>query len=162
MFNFEFNFDFDIIYNIHLHITFTFLFSMLFIIYVLIAFIIFTFIVFAVYIFVVQLYIHQCSCYSYLISSSSFIISHLIFHIQSLYSIFVIITHEIFHYILYSIAIIWYSLLYSHLFICDIFFILIFDYHSLNLLTLTEFITKFLTLMLMLRNEETARKIFKY
>ena len=170
MFNFNFiDFDFinfNIIYNIHLHITFTYSFSMLFVIYTFIVIIIIlfkiTFIVFTVYIFVVQLHIHQCSCYSYSISSSSFIISHLIFCIQSLYLIFVIVTHEIFHYISYSIVIIQYSLLSSHLFIHDIFFILIFDYHFLDLLTLMKLTLKFSTLMLMLRNEKAVREIFMY
>ena len=95
----EFEFDFNIIYSIHLHITFAYLFSTLFIIYTFIAFIIFTFIVFAVYIFIIQLYICQCSCYSYLISSSFFVELYLIFCIQLLYLIFVVIIHEIFHYI---------------------------------------------------------------
>ena len=145
MFNFEFNFNFDIIYNIHLHITSAYSFSTLFIIYTFIAFVIITFIIFTVYVFVVQLYICQCNCHLYSISFSSFIVLYSIFCIQSLYLIFVIIIHEIFHYI-HMMFIIWYSLLCSHLFVHDIFFILIFDYHSLDLLTLTELIKKFSTL----------------
>ena len=153
MFNFKFDFNFDfnfnIIYNIHLHIAFTCLFSMLFVIYmfVVITIILFKiiFIVFAVYIFVVQLYIHQCNCHSYLISFFLFIISHLIFHIWSLYSIFIVAIHEIFHYIC-IVLIIWYFLSSLHLFVHNIFFILIIDYHSLDLLTLTELIAKFSTI----------------
>ena len=85
----------------------------------------------------------------YLLSSYIFIneIHCIVFnyHIWLLYLIFIIVTHEIFHYISYSIAIVWYSLLSSHLFVRDIFFILVFDYHSLGLLTLTELIAKFST-----------------
>ena len=151
MFDFKFDFNFDIIYNIHLHVAFTYLFSMLFIIYTFVVITIvsfkITFVVFAVYVFVVQLYIHQCNCHSYLISSFSFIILHLIFHIQSLYLIFVVAIHEIFHYIC-TVFDIWYSLLFSHLFVCNIFFILVIDYHSLGLLTLMKLIAKFLTLVL--------------
>ena len=155
MFNFEFDFNFNIIYSIHLHIASACLFSMLFIIYMFVVITIVSFkivfIIFTVYVFIIQLYIHQCSHYSYSILFLLFIVLHLIFCIQSLYLIFVVIICEIFHYISYLIAIVWYSLLFSHLFVCDIFFILIIDYHSLDLLTLMKLIEKFSTLMLTLR-----------
>ena len=122
---------------------------MLFIIYmfVVITIVLFkiTFIVFTVYIFIVQLYTCQCNCHSYSISLFLFIILHLIFCIQSLYSIFFVAIHEIFHYI-HTVFSIQYSLLSSHLFVRDIFFILVIDYHSLGLLTLTELIAKSSTL----------------
>src|SRR6266496_646538 len=130
MFDFEFDFDFDIIYSIYLHVTSAYLFSMLFVVITIILFKI-AFIVFTVYVFVVQLYTHQCNCHSYLILSFSFIVLHLIFHIQSLYLIFIVAICEIFHYI-HTMLIIQYFLSSSHLFVCDIFFILVIDYHSLG------------------------------
>ena len=118
-----------------------------------------TFIIFAVYVFIVQLYICQCNCHSYLISFFLFIVLHLIFHIWSLYLIFVIIICEIFHYIC-TMLIIWYFLSFLHLFVHNIFFILIIDYHFLDLLTLTELITKFSTLILTLRIWKNCKRNF--
>src|SRR5438034_2648323 len=78
-----------------------------------------------------------------------YLLMNLLYHIQLLYLIFVVATHEIFHIFVQCLS---FDILYhhSHLFILDIFFILVFDYHSLDLLILMKLILKFSTMLLMI------------